>query len=127
MRWISFSMLFLLIQVTPRVGFITDISYQTLPLLTVNSSEVQAIQARSDFSTILEDHQESLKELLELEKEEDNNVSTLRSISLSLLEINSRLKSDNWEETSKSMLDELIKIDPIRKGYYLSRISKLQL
>jgi len=62
-----------------------------------------------------------------LEKEEDNNVSTLRSISLSLLEINSRLKDENWEEKSKSLLDELIKIDPIRRGYYLSRISKLQL
>ncbi|CBY35587.1 unnamed protein product [Oikopleura dioica] len=77
-----------------------------------------------DFTKILQDHQESLKELLVLEKEEDNNVSTLRSISLSLLEINSRLKTDNWEEKSKFMLNELIDIDPIRRGYYLSRISK---
>ena len=79
-----------------------------------------------DFRGILNDHKESLNELLELEKEEDNNVSTLRSISLSLLEINSRLKPENWEDKSKSILEELINIDPIRKGYYQSRLSKLQ-
>ena len=68
----------------------------------------------------------SLEELEELEKEEDSNVSVLRSISLSKLAILKKLKFENWKMKSVQILNDLAKIDQIRVGYYNSQIQQIE-
>ena len=71
-------------------------------------------------------HYESLNELEELESEEEQNVSVLRSIALSKLAILKKLKFENWEFESIKILRQLAKIDQIRVGYYQSQITVLE-
>ena len=68
----------------------------------------------------------SLEELEELEKEEDSNVSVLRSISLSKLAILKKLNFENWKVKSVQILNDLAKIDQIRVGYYNSQIQQIE-
>jgi len=78
-----------------------------------------------DNRRILQEHMDALNELQELELEEENNVSILRSISLSLLAIHKTLRLENATESSRTILRNLQEIDSIRSGFYQSQLDLL--
>lgn len=99
--------------------------YATFELLTLRLKDVTFELDLLENDSILQSHLESLLELEELEKEEDQNVTILRSISLSLLSIYSKLKPSSWLESSRTLLQTLKQTDPIRTGFYQSRLDTL--